>query len=135
VLPEVPRRCAFGRVRVRGDPPDRSQSHPVDVSDLGHRQEIAVCPCPRFERLPVDPPSSVGVPLDLHVLLELLAADGDTVGEESLHLAQDESVALERCGVVGLLEPDGGPDPVSPDWTGSPPSRSRSSAKAWSRLA
>jgi len=112
VLAKAARAFAVGGVRVRCHIPGRAESHPVDLSHLGHGQQRSVEPSPRLERLAVDPLGGGGVATHLHVLPQLLIPNRDTVGEEPLDLPEHQRVALDRRGVVDLLVPDGGPDPL-----------------------
>ena len=96
---------------MRGYLPDGSQRHVVDVPHLLQAQDpFGMCEAVRAGCLTVDPVRGIGVAAHLHVLAELLVAHRPALGEEPLHLLQDQGVALDGGRVMGFLVPDAAPD-------------------------
>src|SRR5947209_4469911 len=83
---------------------------PVHVSHLSHGQELTRSPLAWDECLAVHPPCSIGIPLDLEVLAQLLIAYGAAFPKQDLDLLADEGVSFDCGRVMGLLVPDVGPD-------------------------
>jgi hypothetical protein len=82
----------------------------MDLSDLRKGDQLATAPAIRPDPLPVDPAGSVGVAAHLEVFAQLFVADRPSLVKELLDLLEDQSVALDRRRVMGLLEPDAAPD-------------------------
>jgi hypothetical protein len=107
---KVPRSFAVRGIRMRRDVPYGRHRCVVDLTHLPHRQESPVVPIPGFERLPVDPSRSIGVTLYLVVLLQRSRPDSPPLVQQQLHLAKDQSVALQCSRVMSLQVPDVVPD-------------------------
>ena len=105
-LPVLPARWRVDGARR----PDRGHRRAMDLSELGEREAAVSRPRSRLDGLAVHPVGSVGIPTDLHVLAKLLVTDGTSFGEQHLDLPQHQGVALDRRGVMRLLEPDAAPD-------------------------
>ena len=97
------------RLGMGGDVPDRLHRHGVHLAHLGEGDPV-VRPAFGPDRLAVDPVGGIGVPAHLHVFLQLLVAHRAALRQQGLDLPQDEGVAFDGGGVVGLLEPDAAPD-------------------------
>lgn len=63
----------------------------------------------------VHPLGRLGVSLDLQILRQLLVAYCPSFFQEEFELPEDEGVALDGGGVMGLLGPDVPPDVLSFD--------------------
>ena len=91
--------------------PYRGHRRTVDLAHLSNRYYLAVLRKPLGpERLVVYPLSGGPVALDLQVLAQFLVPYGPALAKQSLHLLEDQRVALDGSGVVGLLVPNGLPD-------------------------
>lgn len=80
--------------------PHRTHREMVHRSDLLHGQELTGRPLAWVDGLAVDPARCVGVPLHLHVLTQLLGANGTTVVQQLAHPAEESvlpSSAVEWC--------------------------------------
>jgi len=67
-------------------------------------------PIAGLNALAVHPLGSIGVPLHLHVLPQLLIADGPTFLKQLLDLLEHQGVALDRGRVVSFFQPNPSPD-------------------------
>jgi len=85
----------------------------MHMPHLGKRDQFYRGPVAGVQDLLIDPPRRVGVPLNLEVVGELLVTYGTALAEKDFYLPESESVALDRRGVVDLLEPDVSPDVLS----------------------
>ena len=113
VLSVGARSFARGGLGLRRDIPDGSHHVPVNVSQLGDRDELAGCPLPRLDGVAVDPISGSGVAADLEVLAQLLVPDRAALSEQCLDLFEHQGLSLDRRRVVRLFQPDPAPDAVS----------------------
>lgn len=93
-----------------GHVPDGGHRQPVDVAQLGQRDQLAFSPRARLDSASVDPVGPIGVTAYIEVLAQLLVADRATFGQQGLDLLEHERVALDRRRVMCLLEPDATPD-------------------------
>ncbi len=107
---EAARPLLIGCLRMRRHSPDRAHRQMVDPTHLVQGDQLAVVPGIGLQGLPVDPPGSLRVALDLHVLTQRLGAHRPASLQQRLNLAQHQTVALQRRGVVGLPVPDVCPD-------------------------
>ena len=82
----------------------------MHVTHLGDGEERIPDPVAGFDRLRVHPAGGLAVPQHLEIVAKVLCPDSAPLVEQHRDLAQHQSVALDRRGVVGLQVPDVVPD-------------------------
>ncbi|WP_433499110.1 hypothetical protein ACQP1K_01765 [Sphaerimonospora sp. CA-214678] len=90
----------------------------MDPPYLIEGDQVSVVPYVGLKRLPVHPLGGVRVPPDLVVFAERLRSDRSALVEKRPDFAENERVALQSCGVMGLLVPDVVPDLPGLVWAG-----------------